>query len=728
MTSAAAKREEIQLKLQELRERREREQAAFDVIAAAHPELSAQEVAALAQQHANKAIPQQSLMIDGAEVCVGNRVTVKDDLHLLHRADRGYFGPDVLKPVYLGERGEVLRVMASFQGKPAVELRFADGVTKVFFAECIETDTARAGGARGGAHLDLADVPVFVPPMKAPAAPPRAEALPGWGQLAMPHRRLAGGNARGVPAPAAASPPPPPATAATTRTSAGAGVESNGGLPAPAVAKPSNAVSPALSSVLRVAPTEATNSEVTQSSPHKALPPPIMKEAPAKVRRASSSARQDASPTSAPSSLSSSSAAVSFTKRPHVVASPSPISSSPHVTQDFGKAAPPSTAETSPQDEGAKMTTTTSTTATTAGGLRAPPSPYLGKAAQVSTEDDMVLAPRPQSDSLATDVGTRGADRRLPQTCAATYQAKYELQDGASRIPRSQSSPTTGTRTCWVCGLMKTDAVLSEPVRVVFQSQCTAMFSLFAVLTRKLQWDKMQCTASRLFTERGVEIKTASAVRDGMRLVATTGCEYRAAAHADAFDSVVEGRPASANPAHAAELRKGPEALASPPAGKKTPVLHQRKSLLSGAAAPVTISSFKQDSATTSSSSRSPAATPTASAVVTPSAANKHKHIRVYENGLYDDNIYRTVTVRPTYKTLAALKTTITRELQWRDGKKVDVLFDACGAEISDLHAICDGDVVVASAGDRFVIPYPNTPMHLEAMKLSERLEPSRKC
>jgi hypothetical protein len=450
------------------------------------------------------------------------------------------------------------------------------------------------------------------------------------------------------------------------------------------------------------------------------------------VRGSASSATPDTSLALAQSSSSSS--AIPIIKRPPIHASSS--SSSPHASHHHSAALQSAAASLSHNDDDN----------VSAPLLHVETAELLVRAAD-GTEDAAAVSERQPTQSSSTagkgTVTLQGAvapavreaeghecdeeksngvaDRQLPQACTTTaYQAKYKLQDDASRIPRRQSSTVSsgGTRTCWVCGLIKADAALSEPVRVAFQSQCTAMLSLFAVLTRKLQWDKSQSTASRLFTEKGIEIKAASAVRNGMRLVATTGCEYCPAAHPDAFTAVPETCPTPPPAPRLGDAAKRPEAStssssSSTPAAKKAPMVVQRKPSTGEAASAGAARSPKH-------STRLP--------VSLSSSSNKPRHIRVYENGLYDDNIYHTVTVRPTYKTLTALKTTITRELQWRGGKKVDILFDACGAEISDLDAICDGDVVVASAGDRFVIPYPNTAMHLEAIKLSERLDPLRKC
>lgn len=104
----------------------------------------------------------------------------------------------------------------------------------------------------------------------------------------------------------------------------------------------------------------------------------------------------------------------------------------------------------------------------------------------------------------------------------------------------------------------------------------------------------------------------------------------------------------------------------------------------------------------------------------------KVRQVRVYENGVYDEDayehVYRVVTVRPTYKTMKALRSVIEREMGWRDGKRVDILYDASGAEIVSLDELFDGESIVASAGDRFIVPFPNTSLHREALKLAMRV------
>lgn len=710
--SAAARREEIQLQLQQLREAREREQAAFDAIAAAHPELSAHEIAELAQQQAVAAVP-QSIVVGGVEVCVGEKIMVKDDLQLLHRADRGQFAADVLKPIYLGEAGEVLRVMKAFQGKPAVELRFADGATKVFFAECLDLGAAEeADGRRRDAarHVDPVEgteggaaprVPAPPPP------PPKAEALPRWDGLRMPHRRSSAQAADAAPLQLAAPPPPPPIAAARATLSK----------PEPKPVK--QAVQP------QPAPARGP------SPPQPAAPQPRTQAKPA--------AQQPSSPQPA-SLVASAPAAAAEPKRPAaspVVVkkeSPSNVARRPSSPHRHAEAAPKAAAPTA-----------------TAAKKQPPPRPAAVPPPALFEED--LGAPLPTALPLRASAADADADgvpdlRPTPETSlrdvtavvvaatAPVVEAPAEApSDGVSallvagRRGSGSGATSSSTRFCWLAGQSTTAGTVSEPVRIALQPQCTTMFAVFAVVTRKLQWDKKHLTASRLFTETGAEVKSAGAVQEGMRLVATPGFAYKPSGTQSPFAAVGDARPAS----KAAAPRPNPAALPAAPAAALSAPAPAPLTTAAPAPAPAPAATAAPAAAmppkTGNASYGAPASPPRKVALVAKRPAEKPQppvaktiHIRVYENGQYDDNIYRTVTVRPTYKSLTALKSVITRELQWRDGKRVDLLFDASGAEVMDLSELMDGDAVVASAGDRFVIPYPNTAMHQEAMKLSERL------
>ncbi|CBZ23769.1 conserved hypothetical protein [Leishmania mexicana MHOM/GT/2001/U1103] len=691
--STAARREEIQRQLQQLRDTRERELAAFDVVAGAHPELSVTEITALAQRKAEAEVPQR-LSVGGVEVSVGARVSVKDDVHLLHRADRGHFAADPLKAVYLGEQGQVMRVMKSFQGKPAVELRFADGVTKVFFVECLalsqESEDTGAGtsGRAAAQHADPTRGVKSVSSAKAllpPPSAPQAEALPGWGHLCMPHRRPS------VPLSAAVLPafipPPPPPTVHEARGTAAKRA-------APIPARASSFPAPAAPATSQAAEQPAKKLIIeARKKPTAAVPTArsvVKKEPPRGPCRPSSASHVNAHPPSATVDR----------------AQPSLL---PAVAMDGvveGLGSPMSCAM---QDGGPCCT---STTADSEGTPDLRPTP----GSSMCDIDALVDAER------AVDSAGAAAAKAacFHKACATPNHSSRDLRDevGALTRRRSSGADNSGTRLCWFAGLTEPGGNLSEPVRISLQAQCTTMFAVFAVVTRKLRWDKQRLTATRLFTDKGVEIKLAGAVHDGMRLVATTGCAYKCDGVTSHFAAVGDARPS----------------LTAPGRVGKTPRIRPNPAAASTGVAPAAASSSAPSTTASSSApappSRKAAAMPKQSSTATvskrlapsPLTAAKPIHIRVYENGLYDDNIYRTVTVRPTYKTLATLKTVITRELQWRGGKKVSLLFDASGTEVVELRDLLDGDAVVASAGDRFVIPYPNTAIHKEAIKLSERL------
>ncbi|CAC9510515.1 protein of unknown function - conserved [Leishmania donovani] len=693
--SIASRREEIQRQLQQLRDTRERELAAFDAVAAAHPELSATEITALAQKKAEAEVPQR-ISVGGVEVSVGARVSVKDDAHLLHRADRGYFAVDPLKAVYLGEQGQVMRVMKSFQGKPAVELRFADGVTKVFFVECLalsqESEDAGAGtsGHAAARHTDPTRGVKSVSSAKVlllPPSPPQAEALPGWGHLRMPHRRPSAPLSAAV-LPAFIPPPPPPtvqeARGTAAKRAAPTPARASSSFPAPAAPATSQAAEqPAKKAIseTRKKPTAA----VTTARPI------VKKEPPRGPCRPSPALHVNSHPPTVKVDLAQP------TLLPAVAMD---------AVFDEGLGSPLSCVM---QDSVPRRT---STAADSEGIPDLRPTP----GSSMCDIDALVDA-----ETAADSAGAASAKAVcLHKACVTPNQILPDLRDEATTLTRRRSSTadSSGTRLCWLAGLTEPGGNLSEPLRISLQAQCTTMFAVFAVVTRKLRWDKQRLTATRLFTDKGVEIKSAGAVHDGMRLVATTGCAYRCDGVTSHFAAVGDARPSLTAPSRAA----------------KTPCTRPTPAAASTAVAPAAISS----SAPSTTASSSTPASPSRKAAVVPKQSNtatvskrlapspltaaKPIHIRVYENGLYDDNIYRTVTVRPTHKTLAALKTVITRELQWRDGKKVSLLFDASGTEVVELRDLLDGDAVVASAGDRFVIPYPNTAIHKEAVKLSERL------
>nr|CCC89779.1 conserved hypothetical protein [Trypanosoma congolense IL3000] len=149
---------------------------------------------------------------------------------------------------------------------------------------------------------------------------------------------------------------------------------------------------------------------------------------------------------------------------------------------------------------------------------------------------------------------------------------------------------------------------------------------------------------------------------------------------------------------------------ASKPPETKAPVVRKQRQEGSGAGK--------------SQPAQQPKARPVSPAAA-PKGIAKPISVRVFENGEYGDQKtdrfpYRTITLRPTHKTMRAVMNTIDRELAWNSvGKKVDVIYDATGCEITSVDQLTNGQAIVASAGDRFVIPHPSSILHEEVVKLS---------
>ena len=97
--------------------------------------------------------------------------------------------------------------------------------------------------------------------------------------------------------------------------------------------------------------------------------------------------------------------------------------------------------------------------------------------------------------------------------------------------------------------------------------------------------------------------------------------------------------------------------------------------------------------------------------------------MKVFENDVYgslwsDSVPCTTVTIRPTFKTVMSVKTMLARELKWNQcSRKVDFIYNTLGQEITDVGSISNGDVIIASAGDRFVKPHSD---------LAERFPPPK--
>ena len=95
--------------------------------------------------------------------------------------------------------------------------------------------------------------------------------------------------------------------------------------------------------------------------------------------------------------------------------------------------------------------------------------------------------------------------------------------------------------------------------------------------------------------------------------------------------------------------------------------------------------------------------------------------LKVYENGSYGDLVndrvpFRTVTVRPTFKTMGPVLSLVGQTLQWGQlGRKVEVLFDAVsGKPITSVADLQAGSPVIASMGDALIVPRANSQLFSE--------------
>lgn len=686
METSAARREEIQKRLQLLKDEREREQRAFDELAAAHPELSANELTDMAKERAKEDTP-TSILVAGATVSIGDYVNIFDSPAVLNAAERGQLVSDPVKRVYLGERGHVVRVMESFQGKPAVELRFADGAEKLFFAECLEvgdqcpkkkaaaarkaddnieraTGSSPPAAGRGGGCRAAKDEPEKAVPPPAPA----------WGNISMPRR----GTRRPSASSASTSmliPPPPaflPVEAGFDDRSGCAEVSA----PSPAVAQPSPPPSPVVASVAK---SETAAKPPPAKSPAKSSVKSSMKKVSPQLTKKKAAAAKKSAVEPQPQA-SQGRQAIGLVKE--ALSRPTSHQSSP-IPEDLG--VPSDDAFIAAQRDAAHT------------------SPEM--ADLVKTPRDDFLAGTSTGRHVAPVTPLPEERSQVPRRCPPRYTAKFKLGDPASLIPRYGAA----IRHCWVAGVTASGADATLFHALILPPGERPLGSLLALATKALSWDVAPGKpVRRLFTEDGHELLRPGAVVDGLRLVATPGCALVGSAPGSAAGSSA-ARSVSPITEEAASRDKSPSptlpaaAVSAPrPAPKaprtatrpaKTPLLSTR---VAGSKAP-------------------PTPDGTRPAVF---------QLRVYENGLYDadkyERVYRTVTVRSTYKTLNSVKLVMGRELEWRDGRKVEFLFDASGMELTELDQLHENASIVVSAGDRFIVPYPNSLLHKEALKLPQ--------
>jgi hypothetical protein len=162
---AAVKRAAIERRLAQLQIDREREEQLLrrieDGDVPSSEALAAADLKALAVASAIT-----SIQVFGTTVAVGGIVALTTDQAIFRTSEATMPRKDILKMVYLGEPGRVLAVFDSYHGKPAVELKFADGSTFIFFADCLNvgdrgerTAVSKAAKTGGGASAGAAAAP-----------------------------------------------------------------------------------------------------------------------------------------------------------------------------------------------------------------------------------------------------------------------------------------------------------------------------------------------------------------------------------------------------------------------------------------------------------------------------------------------------------------------------------------------------------------------------------------
>ena len=281
----------------------------------------------------------------------------------------------------------------------------------------------------------------------------------------------------------------------------------------------------------------------------------------------------------------------------------------------------------------------------------------------------------------------------IPSSCPPTYVGKFPFPDPNSSITvlKKQQERVAVKR----CTLIDKDTLLaphkdSDFRGIALREQLHDSWdSILSACTKELGWTGQERRVTRLFTLSGQEILWPDAIREGMCLVATAGELYVMPSKTQNTRTVV------------------------------APILLPGRRSNSPFSKPVGLLS------------KVPAALPVPARTVSPSrmilpqqqVTAKPITLRVFSNGEYGDVVsertpFRSVTIRPTHKTLASVLTTIARELQWHSlGRKCEVLYTAHGGEITSISQISDGDSVVASSGDRFVVPRSNTVLHADVLR-----------
>ncbi|KAG8347619.1 putative Doublecortin [Trypanosoma vivax] len=636
MNTAAAKREDIQKRIELLRLEREREQRAFDELASKHKDLSAAEVAEAARHIAEE--EPTTLMVGETTLRVGEYVSTIDDVNNLLSEEGGIFLPDPVKRIYLGERGKITRVLPSFQGRPAVEMRFADGALKVFLASCLDiNDNAKKLQKRNSSKTkekcdtttsssrDECNVPDYVPPPKPEPLP-----QPTWQAIELYRRANCVRTAKAL------------------NTS---GIK-----------------------------------EMSNSLNVLSVPRPEVDDFPG--CRIANEQTQTPKSTEADTRWASEVGCVTAVRKSISSEDSDPLL---HKSESIGLVCEVKSSfpETLPAEE-----------------VLGSPFEQIDVERRELLEASTIASECPSPEDKKSCAVERSVQEAIPANCPANYKPKFSMNDKCTGVPRLSQSLLKSTGLHFqVAGLLFNQSALQfRPV--VLPRRADSMQTLLAAVTKALKWDTSGRQAKRLFTTDGNEVTSADDVVEDMSLVATSGQPF------GGFPTPVKtsARPATSASAATASASAARTVMASTVVKKaRSPV----RRAIAKAPQPLPVSLPQSKSLHDGK--------------VASKGITKPISIRVFENGEYGDRQndrfpFRTVTLRPTHKTIRAVTNTIERELGWNSlGKKIDQIYNPTGSEITSIDQLVEEQSIVVSAGDRFIIPHPTSVLHEEVMRLASR-------
>eukprot|EP01062_Namystynia_karyoxenos_P079084 TRINITY_DN826_c3_g1_i1.p1 TRINITY_DN826_c3_g1~~TRINITY_DN826_c3_g1_i1.p1 ORF type:complete len:796 (+),score=213.17 TRINITY_DN826_c3_g1_i1:90-2390(+) len=225
---------------------------------------------------------------------------------------------------------------------------------------------------------------------------------------------------------------------------------------------------------------------------------------------------------------------------------------------------------------------------------------------------------------------------------------------------------------------------------MVIRPMHKTMTAVHNTAARELGWHLLQRRVEVLYSETGEWIKNPAEIHDGQNLIASFGEDF-IPPHAPL------PRPPQSRHADPGTLAAGSET--PPPADQYRANLRRRSPM--------------------------PMVRHEGTAPIPQSArtVGGNKTVKVFVNGEYgskwsDGSPHVTVSIKSSFKNMAAVRTLLARELRWNaSGRKVEVVYNSLGEEVDDLALISDGDALVVSSGDAFVPPHEDVADCLPAPK-----------